>query len=102
LPPFETSVPHSSRTHVPSTSLPWTHSPIISSIAATVARPYQSNTLTGTGANIDDSDKHAPVNSKNANGFAADAAPAHDDDEERGSVSQGCLPPVIREKCSIL
>jgi hypothetical protein len=49
-----------------------------------------------------DPDNHAPVNSKNDNGFVADAAAAHDEDDEGGSVSQGCLPPVIREKCSIL
>jgi hypothetical protein len=88
LPPFENSpFPRASnRSHAPSTALPWVHSPIISSIAATISTPEQAPPL----------DPPAPFPTEN--GLAA----AHDRSQQLAAQDRGCIPPKVREKCSIL
>jgi hypothetical protein len=97
LPPFETSTPPSLRFHAPAKALPWLHSSIISSIAASVSQPPHATNP----ADVPDHHPihHAPLPSNGADSPAA--APARDEDEQE-HVKQGCIPPAVRNKCSIL
>ena len=97
LPPFETSTPPSLRFHAPSKALPWLHSPIISSIAATVSQPLNATNVTTTPDRAPIKD--VPLTSSGARRLAADAAP---DVDEQENVRKGCMPPAVRDKCSVL
>jgi hypothetical protein len=112
LPPFESAIinstPQPTRSHTPVSPLPWMQSPIISSIAASVSEPVQSSPRSRfrpaelptkyqrPASPADDSS----VLSKNAKSTTAHAAAGHDD--EQVSVHRGCIPPKVRERCSMM
>jgi hypothetical protein len=116
LPPFESSpFPRtaSHRSHQPHSPLPWAHSSIISSIAASLSAPLQSAdnpSSASLSAPLQSADnpssphapppaEHPPPPSEIIQSPAADAVAALA--EEPHAVHRGCIPPQMRQSCSI-
>ena len=129
LPPFESSpFPRtaSHRSHQPHSPLPWAHSSIISSIAASLSAPLHSDNPSSASlsaplhsdnpssaslsAPLQSADnpssphapppaEHPPPPSEIIQSPAADAVAALA--EEPHPVHRGCIPPQMRQSCSI-